>query len=79
MVDFINMKSKESETILLEDFDRRLKTLKPPARLEDITKLGIAEISRKRLRGSIASDKAFLDKGLHDILNFLLIYVKKGK
>ena len=24
-------------------------------------------------------DKAFLDKGLHDILNFLLIYVKKGK
>ena len=24
-------------------------------------------------------DKAFLDKGLHDILSFLLIYVKKGK
>lgn len=23
-------------------------------------------------------DKAFLDKGLHDILNFLLIYVRKG-
>ena len=62
MVDFINMKSKESETILLENFDRRLKTLKPPARLEDITKLGIAEISRKRLRGSIASEKAFLDR-----------------
>ncbi len=24
-------------------------------------------------------DKEFLDKGLYDILNFLLIYVKKGK
>ena len=24
-------------------------------------------------------DKAFLDKGLYDILNFLLIYVRKGK
>ena len=23
-------------------------------------------------------DKAFLDKGLYDILNFLLIYVRKG-
>ena len=26
-----------------------------------------------------ARDKEYLDKGLHDILNFLLIYVRKGK
>ena len=26
-----------------------------------------------------ARDKEFLDKGVYDILNFLLIYVKKGK
>jgi len=26
-----------------------------------------------------ARDKEFLDRGLYDILNFLLIYVRKGK
>ena len=62
MVDFINMRSKESETILLEEFNSRLKALTPPARLEDITKLGIAEISRKRVGGSISAEKAFLNR-----------------
>ena len=61
MADMISMKSKESETILLEELGGLLKGLKPPARLEDITKLGIVEISRKRLKGSISSEKAFLD------------------
>jgi ribonuclease G len=61
MADMISMKSKESETILLEHLSALLKGLEPPARLEDITKLGIVEISRKRLNGSIASEKAFLN------------------
>ena len=61
MADMISMKSKESETILLEELDRLLKGIDPPARLEDITKLGIVEISRKRLKGSINSEKAFLN------------------
>ncbi len=62
MVDFINMRSKESETILLEEFKSLLEALIPPARLEDITKLGIAEISRKRVGGSISAEKAFLNR-----------------
>ena len=61
MVDMISMRSKESETILLDKLSSLLKGLTPPARLEDITKLGIVEISRKRLKGSISSEKAFLD------------------
>jgi len=61
MVDLINMRSKESETILTAFLEESLKALTPPARLEDITKLGIAEISRKRLKGSIYSEKAFLN------------------
>ena len=61
MVDLINMRSKESETILTAFLEESLKALTPPAWLEDITKLGIAEISRKRLKGSIYSEKAFLN------------------
>ncbi len=61
LIDFISMKDAESETILLEDLRQRLVKLDPPAKLEDITKLGIVEISRKRLKGSIGAEKAFID------------------
>ena len=61
LIDFISMKDAESETILLEDLRLRLEMLDPPAKLEDITKLGIVEISRKRLKGSLSLEKAFVD------------------
>ncbi|MBR3307256.1 MAG: ribonuclease E/G [Lachnospiraceae bacterium] len=61
MVDFINMKNKDSETILISELKKELKAIYPPARLEDITKLGIAEISRQRVRGSIRTEAAFLN------------------
>ena len=61
MVDLINMKDKNSETILIDELRSGLSLLDPPARLEDITKLGIAEISRRRLGGSISQYRNFID------------------
>ncbi len=61
LVDFISMKDKKSETILIEELKAGLSLMKPQARFEDITKLGIAEISRKRLSGSIAAQRNYID------------------
>lgn len=48
LVDFINMDSAQSETILIETLNEDLKTLEPAGKAEDITKLGIAEIVRPK-------------------------------
>ncbi|MCR5209188.1 MAG: ribonuclease E/G [Lachnospiraceae bacterium] len=48
LVDFVNMDSTESETILIEALNADLKSLQPAAKAEDITKLGIAEIVRPK-------------------------------
>ncbi len=53
LVDMINMKNEESVTILLDKIEQLLKGIKPSAKLEDITKLGILEISRKRMGADI--------------------------
>ncbi|MBR1472205.1 MAG: ribonuclease E/G [Lachnospiraceae bacterium] len=62
LVDFISMRSKESETILISEMKKLLAGLYPRATVVDITKLGIMEISRQRLAGSIRERKEILDR-----------------
>ncbi|MCR5250856.1 MAG: ribonuclease E/G [Lachnospiraceae bacterium] len=61
LVDFISMKEKESETILIKHMKEQLKLSGSGARVEDITKLGIMEITRSRSRDSIRVEKEFLN------------------
>ncbi len=61
MVDFVNMKEKESETILLSRLKELAELCRPRYRVEDITKLGIVEMSRRREEDSIRSEKDFLN------------------
>ena len=61
MVDFVNMKEKESETILLSRLKELSELCEPRYRVEDITKLGIVELSRRRTEDSIRAEKDFLN------------------
>ncbi|MBD5455874.1 MAG: ribonuclease E/G [Lachnospiraceae bacterium] len=54
MVDFINMESEEDNRKLLEYLDTCLKEDKVRTRLVDMTKLGIVEITRKKISRPIA-------------------------
>ena len=49
MVDFISMEKEDDNRILLEKLDRYLREDKVPARLVDMTALGIVEITRKKV------------------------------
>ena len=62
LVDFINMSSADDETILTKELSGALSGLTPPGRLEDITKLGIAEITRKRGEADIYEIGTLLNK-----------------
>ena len=62
LIDFISMESTESETILLSEMRSLSKGTYPPIKAVDITKLGIMETTRQRLKGSIRERKDLLDK-----------------
>lgn len=59
MVDFISMEKEDDNRILLEKLDRYLREDKVPARLVDMTALGIVEITRKKVSRPL-SDFLFL-------------------
>ena len=54
MVDFISMEKESDNRILLEKLDRFLREDKVPARLVDMTALGIVEITRKKVSRPLA-------------------------
>ena len=61
IVDFINMKSKESVSELMRVLDRELKKDPVPAVLVDMTRLSLVEITRKKREKPLYQTKA-LDK-----------------
>lgn len=54
LVDFINMKSKANETALLEHMRGLLKKDPIPAKALDMTRLGLMELTRKKIAPSLA-------------------------
>ena len=54
LVDFINLKSRERETALLEYMRELLKKDPIPARALDMTALGLMELTRKKVAPSLA-------------------------
>lgn len=62
LVDFINMKSENNATILLDDLRTRLKSCSPQGSVVDITKLGLVEITREKKRPDIYEIKNELNK-----------------
>lgn len=53
IVDFMNLTSDESETELLSTFRTELKKDPVPTQLVDMTKLGLVEVTRKKVRKSL--------------------------
>lgn len=53
VVDFMNLESKEAEAELMNTFRAELKKDPVPTQLIDITKLGLVEVTRKKVRKSI--------------------------
>lgn len=54
VVDFINLDSKEEEAELMGHFRHALKEDRVPVQLVDITKLGLVELTRKKVKRSLA-------------------------
>lgn len=54
MVDFINMKNKANETALLEHMRSLLKNDPIPAKALDMTRLGLMELTRKKIAPNLA-------------------------
>ena len=54
LVDFINMKNKANETVLLEYMRSLLKKDPVPAKALDMTRLGLMELTRKKIAPSLA-------------------------
>ena len=53
VVDFINLDSKEAEAELMSTFRAALKVDPVPTQLIDITKLGLVEVTRKKVRKAL--------------------------
>ena len=53
LVDFMNLTSKEAEAELLNFFRSALKTDPVPTQLIDMTKLGLVEVTRKKVQKSL--------------------------
>ena len=53
IIDLINMRDQNSRTILINELAKGLKRLNPPGNLVDITKLGLAEITRQKIKPSL--------------------------
>ena len=62
IVDFINMKCDESITILREHLQKCMNSFKNSAKLVDITKLGLFEITRQRKSVSLYNYIEFVNK-----------------
>lgn len=56
IVDFIDMKDKEHISTVLSIFKKHLKKDKIKTNLIDITKLGLVELTRKKIRRSLSND-----------------------
>lgn len=54
LVDFIDMTSKEHQETLLKELKRTLKADKVPCTLVDMTKLGLVELTRKKVQKSLS-------------------------
>lgn len=54
VVDFINLTSKEAEAALLNELKQSLRADPVPTQLIDMTRLGLVEITRKKVRKSLA-------------------------
>src|SRR5699024_4286402 len=52
IIDFIDMKSKEDEKQLLNGLNKQLKKDRKKAKIVDITKLGLVELTRRKTRAS---------------------------
>ena len=61
-MDFINMESEKNNTILIEKLRAEISVLSPPGNLVDVTKLGIAEITRQKKRADIYTCIKKMDK-----------------
>lgn len=55
IIDFIDMKSKEDEKQLLNGLNKQLKKDRKKAKIVDITKLGLVELTRRKTRASLAT------------------------
>lgn len=53
IIDFINLTSKEDEAVLLKEFRTRLKEDPVKTDLIDMTKLGLVEVTRKKIKKSL--------------------------
>ena len=53
IVDFMNLASKEAEAELMSTFRAALKNDPVPTQLIDMTKLGLVEVTRKKVRKSL--------------------------
>ncbi len=53
LIDFINLTSKEAESDLMQLFRAELRKDPVPTQLVDITKLGLAEVTRKKMKRSL--------------------------
>lgn len=56
IVDFIDMKNKDDISTVLSIFKKHLKKDKIKTNIIDITKLGLVELTRKKIRRSLSSD-----------------------
>ena len=62
IIDFVNQKSQESNIILIEKLKKGLESLNPPGVFVDMTKLGLVEITRPKIRSDIYENISQLDK-----------------
>ena len=53
VVDFMNLASKDAEADLMSAFRAELKKDPVPTQLVDITKLGLVEVTRKKVKKSL--------------------------
>ena len=53
LVDFVNLESKEANDMLLQTFRNALKEDPVPTKLVDMTKLGLVEVTRKKVKKSL--------------------------
>ena len=53
LIDFINLLSKEDEAVLLKEFRSYLRKDPVKADLIDMTKLGLVEVTRKKIKKSL--------------------------
>ena len=63
VVDFMNLTSAEAQKTLMKEFGAALKQDSVPVRLVDMTKLGLVELTRKKVKKSLPELLAGQEKG----------------